>query len=160
MSLVSFVRSALLSLALAFAAVATPAAAQMDTFVLVPDIPGGGNGNFAGCYRANPRLWDRYRFQFCLNQHRSYWVNGAGVDCDGRLSWRTRGRDILVSIHRTSCGRGTAWAAAEMTCRGVWNPIGSIIGQIIGIPVLQTLNCTYRPSVRGYPNFSFTGRRM
>jgi hypothetical protein len=157
MSLISIVRAVAVGLVVSLAAPLLPASAQMDTFVVVPDAP-GGSGNFAGCYRANLRLWNTYRFQFCLNQHRSYWVNGGGVDCDGRLSWRTRGRDILVSIHRTSCGRGSAWAAAEMTCRGTWSLAG-IIGQIIGVPMLQTLSCTYFPSVRGYSNWQFTARR-
>jgi hypothetical protein len=46
-----------------------------------------------------------------------------------------------------------------MTCRANWSPLG-IFGQIVGIPMLQTLDCTYFPSVRGYTNQRFTGRRI
>lgn len=137
-----------------------PAAAQgFDTFVVVPDVPGGAL--FTGCYRANTRLWNQYRFDFCLTQRADYWATGGGLSCNGRLTWRARGRDILITVHRTTCGNGVAWAAAEMTCQG-GSLLGNIIGSILnpsGRPSLRTLTCTYFPSVRGYANQRFTARR-
>ena len=130
-----------------------------DTFVVVPDAPGGAI--FTGCYRGDPRLWNQYRLRFCLTQRGNYWVDGGGISCDGRLTWRVRGSEILVSIQRTPCGRGVAWERAEMTCRG-GSLLGTILGQILAPgsrPRLQTLRCTYHPSVRGYRDQQFTARR-
>lgn len=154
------VRCAVFALVLGVAASASPSAAQeAGTFVVVPDAPGGAV--FTGCYRADPRLWDRHRLHFCLTQRGTYSVNGGGVSCDGRLSWRTRNNEILVSIQRTPCGNGVAWAAAEMTCRG-GSLLGNIIGQILApnvMPRLRTLRCTYFPSVAGYSDQQITARR-
>ena len=133
--------------------------AAQDTFVVVPDAPGGAT--FTGCYRGDPRLWGQYRLHFCLNQRGNYWVDGAGLSCDGRLTWRTRNAEILITINRTSCGRGVAWERATMTCRG-GSLIGAIIGQLLSPgsrPRLQTLRCTYHPTVRGYRDQQITARR-
>lgn len=130
-----------------------------EAFVVVPDAPGGAI--FTGCYRGDPRLWGQYRLRFCLTQRGNYWIDGGGISCDGRLTWRVRNSEILVSIQRTPCLNGVAWAAAEMTCRG-GSLLGNILGQLLSPnlrPRLQTLRCTYHPSVRGYRDQQITARR-
>ena len=160
MRFVAIVRRVTVVLALALWAAPPPAAAQgFDTFVTVPDAPGGAT--FTGCYRSNARLWNSYWFDFCLNQRANYWATGGGVSCHGRLTWRARGRDIVITVHRSTCGNGVAWAAADLTCRG-GSLLAGIIGNLLnpsGRPSLRTLTCTYVPSVRGFADQSFTARR-
>lgn len=134
-------------------------ALAQETFVVVPDAPGGAI--FTGCYRGDPRLWGRYRLNFCLTRQGTYSVTGGGISCNGRVTWRTRRGEIIVTVERSRCGNGVAWERAEMTCRG-GSILGNIIGQILApnvMPSLQTLRCTYRPSVPGYSNQQITGRR-
>lgn len=129
-----------------------PTMAQ-EPFVIVPDHPGGVPIN--GCYRANQTLFGPYQFNFCLTRPGSYTVRGGGVRCDGRLNWRASGRDIHADIVRASCGGGVAWERATMDCR----PAGRILGPI-GSLFIQSLRCTYRPSVRFKGPRVFTARRM
>jgi hypothetical protein len=140
-------------------AVLTPTYAQdMNTKVIVPDVPGGAL--FTGCYQVQQRLYGPYRMSFCLEQRGTYSVRGGGVRCDGRLNWSAKGRDININLQRTSCGNGVAWSADRMTCRG-GNLLPAFLARIIvpDLPVLQTLRCTYTPSVRKEKPVQITARR-
>ena len=141
-------------------AVLTPTLAQdMETRVIVPDVPGGAL--FTGCYQVQQRLYGPYRMTFCLEQRGTYTVRGGGVRCDGRLTWNARGRDINIQLKRTSCGNGVAWSADRMTCRG-GNLLPAFLARIIvpDLPVLQTLRCTYTPSVSSERPMQITARRI
>lgn len=98
---------------------------------------------------------------FCLEQRGTYTVRGGGVRCDGRLTWNARGRDINIQLKRTSCGNGVAWSADRMTCRG-GNLLPAFLARIIvpDLPVLQTLRCTYTPSVSSERPMQITARRI
>jgi len=132
---------------------AIPAMAQdIAPMVIVPDHPQGVP--VTGCFTATRDLFGPYRFSFCLHRPGSYSVRGGGVTCSGRLTWHTRGRDIIADIHRTSCGNGVAWERASMDCR----PLGSIFGRI-GSLFIRDLRCTYFPTVRHQRQQTFTARR-
>jgi hypothetical protein len=137
--------------------VATPIPAQ-ETFVVVPEHPGGVAVN--GCFRANQNLFGPYRLTFCLERRGTYQVRGGGLSCDGRLHWHTVGRDIFIDLERSSCGRGRAWEAARMECRHTGNILSQIIGRAAGIPRLQALRCNYFPSVPGVGRRTFTANRI
>lgn len=135
---------------------ATPLSGQawsQEAFVVVPDHPQGVPVN--GCYGANRQLFGPYNFSFCLTRNGSYAVRGGGIACDGRLTWWTSGRNIHTQIHRTSCGQGLAWEAAEMDCQ----PAGRILGPI-GRLFISSLRCTYHPSVRHQRSQTFTASRL
>lgn len=137
--------------------VATPAtmpslAQEIEPMVIVPDHPQGVP--VSGCYTATRDLFGPYRFGFCLHRPGSYSVRGGGVHCDGRMTWRTSGRDIIADIHRVSCGGGVAWERASMNCR----PAGRIFGRI-GAFFIRDLRCTYFPTVRHQRQQTFTARR-
>lgn len=141
-------------------AVLTPTYAQdMNTRVIVPDVPGGAL--FTGCYQVQQRLYGPYRMTFCLEQRGTYTVRGGGVRCDGRLTWSASGRDINIQLKRTSCGNGVAWSADRMSCRG-GNLLPAFLARIIvpDLPVLQTLRCTYTPSVSSERPTQITARRI
>lgn len=122
---------------------AVPAMAQgPDMFVIVPDNPNPIPVN--GCYRANRNLFG-HTFSFCFHRPGTYQVRGGGAWCDGRMTWHTRGRDIIAHIQRTSCGGGIAWEQADMECR----PAGSFLGAV-GTLLIRSLRCTYYPTVRGH----------
>ncbi len=142
-----------LSICLAVGTFGTLPAQAQETFVIVPDHPGGVPIN--GCYRANQQLFGPYQFNFCLTRPGSYTVRGGGVRCDGRLNWRASGRDIHADIVRASCGGGVAWERATLDCR----PAGRNFGRI-GALLIQSLRCTYRPSVRFKGPRVFTATRM
>jgi len=134
---------------------AGPAAAQdMNAFVIVPDHPGGVG--VYGCYRANQSLYGPYILSFCLERRGTYSVRGGGVRCDGRLTWHTSGRDVLVDLQRTSCGGGVAWEAASMDCR----PTGRSMGMVGQLLRLAALRCTYHPTVRFKARRVFTANRI
>jgi hypothetical protein len=126
----------------------------IEPFVVVPDQPGGGV-RVNGCFRATQNLFGPYRLTLCLERPGTYDVRGGGLRCDGRLVFRTVGRDIHIDLRRTSCGRGRAWEVASIECRHT----GGVL-RLLGIPRLQTLRCTYFPSVRGVDSRSFTARRI
>lgn len=130
-----------------------PAMAQgAQQFVIVPDNPNPIPVD--GCYLANRSLFGQ-TFSFCLRWPGTYQVRGGGVWCDGRMTWRTQGRDIIAHIHRTSCGGGIAWEQADMECR----PAGSFLGPI-GSLFIRSLRCTYFPTVRGHRPQTFIADRM
>lgn len=133
-------------------------ASAQETRVIVPDHPNGVPVN--GCFRANRTLFGPYRLTFCLDRRGTYQVRGGNVSCDGRLTWRTAGRDILIDLQRTSCGGGRAWEAASMECRHTGGLLGQIAGQILNIPQLRTLTCTYFPTVPGVGTRTFTASRV
>ena len=140
--------------------VLTPTYAQdMNTRVIVPDVPGGAL--FTGCYNVQQRLYGPYRMTFCLEQRGTYSVRGGGVRCNGRLNWSASGRDININLRRTSCGNGVAWSADRMTCRG-GSLLPAFLARIIvpDLPVLQTLRCTYTPSVSSERPMQITARRV
>ncbi len=135
-----------------------PALAQdIDTFVIVPDHPQGIRVN--GCFRATRNLFGPYRLTFCLERRGTYTIRG-GARCDGRLTFRTRGRDIFVDLQRASCNGRRAWEKASMECRVNGNPLSQLAGRILNIPVLGGLRCTYFPTVRGVRNENFTAVRQ
>ena len=145
---------------LVFLSLLSPVAAQdMNTRVIVPDAPGGAL--FTGCYQVQQRLYGPYRMTFCLEQRGTYTVRGGGVRCDGRLTWTASGRDISVKLRRTSCGNGVAWSADTMQCRG-GGLLPAFLARIIvpDFPVLQTLRCTYTPSVPREKPTTITARRV
>lgn len=125
-----------------------------SALVIVPDHPGGVG--VSGCYRANQPLYGPYILTFCLERRGTYEIRGGGVRCDGRLTWRTSGRDVLVDIQRTSCGGGVAWEAATMDCR----PTGRSLGPIGQLLRLAAMRCTYRPTVRHMGPRVFTANRL
>jgi len=132
-------------------------ASAQEVRVIVPDHPGGVPVN--GCFAANRPIFGPYRFSFCLERRGTYSVRGGGLQCDGRITWRTSGRDIFVDVHRTSCGRGLAWEAATMDCRHVGGLLGALAGRALGIPRLSSLRCTYHPTVRNRSPVTFTANR-
>jgi hypothetical protein len=137
----------------------TPTLAQdVNTRVIVPDAPGGAL--FAGCYQVQQRLYGPYRMTFCLEQRGTYTVRGGGVRCDGRLTWSASGRDININLRRTPCGNGVAWSADRLRCRG-GSLLPAFLSRIIvpDLPVLQTLRCTYTPSVSSEDPTTITARR-
>lgn len=136
--------------------VATPfpgSVGAQETFVIVPDHPGGVPVN--GCYAANRQLFGPYNFSFCLLRPGSYAVRGGGVSCDGRLTWRVSGRTIHADIHRASCGGGVAWERARMECQSA----GRILGRI-GALLISSLRCTYFPTVRNQRRQIFIANRL
>jgi hypothetical protein len=133
-------------------------AQDVEPFVVVPEHPGGVAVN--GCFRANQDLFGPYRLTFCLQRRGTYQVRGGGLSCDGRILWSTSGRDILVDLERSSCGRGRAWEAATMDCRHTGTLGSQIAGRVIGNTRLQALRCTYHPSVRGVSQRTFTANRV
>jgi hypothetical protein len=134
------------------APIAPPAMAQgAEAFVIVPDNPNPIPVN--GCYLANRSLFG-HTFSFCLHRPGTYQVRGGGVWCDGRMTWHTRGRDIIADIHRTSCGSGIAWERASMDCR----PAGSFLGPVASL-FIRSLRCTYFPTVRGQRQQTFIANR-
>lgn len=148
-----------LRLALMAILLSSPPTLAQETFVVVPDHPGGGVP-VSGCFRANQNLFGPYRLTFCLERRGTYQVRGGGLSCDGRLTWRTSGRDIFIDLERSSCGRGRAWEAAQMDCRHAGRLLSQIAGRALGIPVLQTLRCNYHPSVPGVGRRTFTATRL
>jgi hypothetical protein len=131
----------------------SPAIGQ-ETRVIVPDHPGGGIV-VNGCFRATQNLFGPYRLTFCLERRGTYEVRGAGLRCDGSLTYQVVGRDIFIDLRRTSCGRNRAWEAASIECRHSGRLLLSL-----AIPRLSTLACTYFPSVRGVSSRPFTARRL
>ncbi len=158
MSIVRYLAGFVASLLVVLAMLTPSHAEDMSTRVIVPDVPGGAL--FTGCYQVQQRLYGPYRMSFCLEQRGTYSVRGGGVRCDGRLNWSAKGRDININLQRTSCGNGVAWSADRMTCRG-GNLLPAFLARIIvpDLPVLQTLRCTYTPSVRGEKPTQITARR-
>lgn len=155
---------------LVLSALVVPVNAQneIDTFVMVPDAPAGG-ALVAGCFRADRQLFG-YRFTMCLRNRGTFQVSGRGMNCEGRLNWRVSGRDILIDVRRQSCGRGRAWEAASIDCRGtgvVRGILDSIFGRaanpfvmVPDTPAVRALRCTYHPTVRGVRPVTFTARRI
>ncbi|HEY9013215.1 MAG TPA: hypothetical protein VIN06_19610 [Devosia sp.] len=151
------------------AGLALPAQAQdINALVMVPEAPSSG-AVVAGCFGANRQLFG-YNFTMCLERRGTYRVTGRGVNCQGRLNWRTSGRDIFIDIHRQSCGGGKAWEAATIDCRGV-GIVRGILDSIFGraanpfvmvpdTPAVRSLSCTYHPTVRGVGRVNFTARRL
>lgn len=145
------------------------AQAQNDNSrVMVPDAPAGGAA-VAGCFAADQRLFG-YNFTMCLRTRGTYIVTGRGMHCEGRLNWQVSGRNITIDIRRQSCGRGQAWEAASIDCRGrgiLRNALDRIFGQganpfvmVPDTPAVRSLNCTYFPTVRGVRSVNFTASRL
>jgi hypothetical protein len=122
---------------------AAPVLAQgAETRVIVPDAPNGVI--VSGCYEAVGRIYQKYRFEFCLKQRGTYEIRGGGVRCDGRLDWNVRGANVQVELRRSRCGNGVAWSADSMTCKP--NLLLGIIGLITDKPFLNALVCDYKPA--------------
>lgn len=113
-----------------------------ETRVIVPDAPNGVI--VSGCYEAVGRIYQKYRFEFCLKQRGTYEVRGGGVRCDGRLNWNVRGASVNVELRRSRCGNGVAWSADTMTCKP--NLLLGILGLLSDKPFLNALQCDYRPA--------------
>lgn len=126
---------------------------EIEPLVVVPEHPGGVAVN--GCFRATQDLFGPYRLTFCLERRGTYQVRGGGLRCDGGLTRRVVGRDIIVDLQRSSCGRGRAWDAATMECHHT----GGLLRRLV-VPQLSNLRCTYFPSVRGISPRTFMARRL
>jgi hypothetical protein len=125
--------------------------------VIVPDKPQGVI--VSGCYKARSQLYGPYNFSFCLKKKATYAVRGNGIQCDGKLDWAKSGKNINVDVRRTSCNRGKAWAAANMSCRPL-SPLQEALLQILDQgEQAGGLRCTYDPSVPGETNRSFLAVR-
>ena len=94
MSVVRYLAGVVAGLIIILASFTPTYAQDMETRVIVPDVPGGAL--FTGCYQVQQRLYGPYRMTFCLEQRGTYTVRGGGVRCDGRLTWNARGRDINI----------------------------------------------------------------
>jgi hypothetical protein len=140
-----------------FVAFSWPASGQ-EVRVVVPDHPQGVAVN--GCFRADQTLFGPYRLTFCLDRRGTYQVRGSGLRCDGRLSWRVAGRDILIDLNRSSCGRNRAWEAASIECRHAGGLLGAIAGGILDNPRLSGLRCTYHATVSRIGPRTFTATRV
>ena len=147
-----------LRLALCAGLLLAPPLLAQDTFVVVPDHPQGIPVN--GCFRATQNLFGPYRLTFCLERRGTYQVRGGGLMCDGRLFWHTAGRDIFIDLERASCGRGRAWEEASIDCRHSGNLLTQGLGRAAGIPLLNSLRCTYHPSVPNVSRRNFTAVRI
>ena len=153
-----FVSAALLCFTLQAPSVVL-AQAEIAPLVVVPDHPTGVPVN--GCFRANQNLFGPYRLTFCLDRRGTYTVRGGGLNCDGRLDWRTAGRNIHIDLRRASCGRGQAWERASIECRSTGGLLGAIGRVVVGqSPRIRTLTCTYYPTVRGERRQNFTASRV
>lgn len=163
----------LLVLAAALALMSARLIAQTpDARVVVPDLPGGAV--VAGCYQADRGLYGPYPLTFCLAGKGSYKVRGDGLRCDGRLNWRTEGRDVAIRLLRQSCNRGLAWAEGNVTCRPrslldvilselLKDGAGPAQGRVVvpdAPPAVRMLRCTYTPTVKGQPKLTFVARRL
>lgn len=149
--MLNFIAKSLACCLMLLSLTAAPTLAQ-EPFVLVPDHPQGVPVN--GCYGPNRQLFGQ-NFSFCLSRPGTYAIRGGGVRCDGRMVWRTTGRNISADIRRVSCNRGMAWEAAEMHCQ----PAGRIFGPI-GSLFINALRCTYYPTVRNERRQNFTANRL
>ena len=139
--------------------------------VVVPDVPGGAL--VSGCYRADRNLYGPYRLTFCLQRKGIYAVRGDGLRCDGRLTWKTKGRDVSIALRRQSCNRNLAWAEASIICRPR-NALDLLLDELLGQlnqsgdarvvvpdnPTVGKLTCTYRPTVAGNRNAVFFAIRQ
>ena len=134
--------------------------------VVVPDVPGGAL--VSGCYRADRNLYGPYRLTFCLQRKGIYAVRGDGLRCDGRLTWKTKGRDVRIALRRQSCNRNLAWAEASIICRprnaldllldellGQLNRSGDMQVVVPDHPSVGRLRCTYYPTVAGNRAIAF-----
>lgn len=134
--------------------------------VVVPDVPGGAL--VSGCYRADRNLYGPYRLTFCLQRKGIYAVRGDGLRCDGRLTWKTKGRDVSIALRRQSCNRNLAWAEASIICRprdaldllldellGHLNRSGDMQVVVPDHPSVGRLRCTYYPTVAGNRAIAF-----
>jgi hypothetical protein len=136
--------------------------ANPETRVIVPESPGGAN--FGGCYRADRDLFGPHTLTMCFEGRGTYTIRG-GARCDGRLSWRVSGRDITAELRRASCRGGVAWERATVTCRGTGGLLGAAVRDALSrvltsnLPRIRTLDCTYRPTVRGHRNTAFRANR-
>ena len=134
--------------------------------VVVPDVPGGAL--VSGCYKADRNLYGPYRLTFCLQRKGIYAVRGDGLRCDGRLTWKTKGRDVRIALRRQSCNRNLAWAEASIICRprdaldllldellGHLNRSGDMQVVVPDHPSVGRLRCTYYPTVAGNRAIAF-----
>lgn len=127
--------------------------------VIVPDHPQGIPVN--GCFRANQNLFGSYRLTFCLDRRGTYQVRASGgVACDGRLTFRTSGRNINIDLERTRCNNRGPWEAARMECHHTGGLLGNVLGRILNVPQLSALRCTYFPTARGQSRRTFTANRV
>lgn len=145
---------------LVFSAASAPASA-FETFVSVPDAPGGAS--FSGCYSGIGQLFGRYRFGFCFDRNGNYTVRGR-AHCDGRMTWTVRSGAIDVNIHRTTCRNGVVWARADMVCRPQGRLTRNILRELgpLGNHItmsVATLRCTYTSTARDKGTDTFTARR-
>lgn len=142
-------------------AVTAPSLAQAEpeVRVFVPEVPGGVI--VSNCYRAVGELYGARTFEFCLKRNGSYKVRGAGLRCDGRLTWDVTGLIVTAKLRRSSCGGGVAWSADRMVCRP-----SLLLGIIAGLlkqerPMLDNLVCEYTPAAgTGAKKTSFVANRI
>lgn len=158
-----------LVLSLLFAGSGLPAQ-DINSRVMVPDAPNGAV--VGGCYQADRQMYGPYSLSFCLERKGFYQIRGGGVRCTGKLNWEASGRDVAMLLRKQSCGAGQSWAEARVTCRprSLLDVILSELfkkkqkqqGRVMvdDSPVVNSLRCTYYPSVRGEERVSFTAKRI
>ena len=138
-------------------------AQDANTRVFVPDAPNGAI--VAGCYQADRALYGA-NLTFCLERRGSYQVRASNVRCEGRLNWGVSGRDVSIELRRQSCAGNVAWAAASIVCRPQ-SLLDKILTDIFNgankervlVPQINSLRCTYYPTVPGNRNQTFVAKR-
>ena len=139
--------------------------------MIVPDVPGGAE--VGGCYRADRDLYGPYRLTMCLDRKGSYSVRGGNIRCDGKMVWKTEGRDVRMTLKRVSCNRGVAWAEGRVTCRPR-STLDIILSELFGkkrtdaqgrvivpdAPKVKSFRCTYTPTVKGESAKTFVANRL
>lgn len=135
--------------------------AQPQPNIAVPTptpVPGFG---FEGCYVIQQPLYGPYYMSFCLQSYGqgTYGVSGQIV-CNGRINWNQYQAQANIQVQYTTCTGGQSWSADRMTC--YLQPVyyqqpynGPGVDPRIAVPIPTPpspgLQCTYQPSVPGYP---------
>lgn len=138
-------------------------AQDANTRVFVPEAPNGAV--VSGCYQADRSLYGA-NLSFCLERRGTYQARANNVRCEGRLNWSVSGRDVRIDLRRQSCTGNVAWAAASITCRpqGLLDKIltdifGGANKERVLVPQINSLRCTYHPSVPGKREQTFVAKR-
>lgn len=140
--------------------------------VAVPTYPGYPGGllpppTFDGCYGIVQNLYGPYHMDFCLTQFGggTYQVYGGGLNCQGSLNWSMWPNQATIQLNYTNCNRATSWSADVMSCVLVYAPqpyLGPGVDPRVAIPTptpVNGLQCTYQPSVPGYPPMTVQAQR-
>ncbi|MGD9739789.1 MAG: hypothetical protein AB7O56_02005 [Bauldia sp.] len=135
------------------------AAAQPQPNIAVPTpTPSPGYG-FEGCYMIQQPLYGNYFVSFCLQGfgRGNYGVTG-NISCSGQITWNQYQAQANIQLQYTTCTGRMSWSADKMTCYlqpGYQPYVGPGVDPRVAIPTPTPTNpglqCTYQPSVPGYP---------